>query len=652
MKNLNYLEKSCFFLIIIFVAIFTITIFWSYQTKTGQIKKVSSLGKYQGYSAEIYDGYKRISDFLTMPDGTKLAYDLFLPTKKKNISDIPLPVLFKYTPYGRAWTVYDRNGQNNLAELGVLPWYYRPLLRLRCLLKGNVMDAPSRTEWISRMLLSGYAVFVVDRPGTGGSFGKLTANSDLIMSECNTILNWIGSQDWCDGNIGMFGDSIQAQIQFQAAATGNRYLKAILPATTWIDNYSAVIYPGGVRNKALANLYTKLNKVFDSLATPVEQDKDGILLAQARAERSNTAALADQAGRAGNVAFRDVLTPDGNNLWEDYQALYPLLDRINRSGVSVYLIGGWFDIYARDDFMIYANLTVPKRLLFRPMDHSTIEAPGPDIDYAAEVHRWFDYWLKGIDNGIMKEPPINYYLQGEDKRESWKVTNVWPLKNMEIFRYYFKLGRADGRISINNGMLDPQPPIDLSAFDLYNVNYTTTTGKKSHWVSLATGHKYSNIRDNDSKALTYTTPLLEAPLQIVGHPVAHIWLSADVSDLDVFAYLEEVDVKGDSKYITQGNLRASHRALGKAPFKNFGLPWHNHYQNELKPIRTGEPVELIFDLLPTAYRFSKGNRIRVTLTCADADNFDTLTINPAPKLRLLRDVKHPSFVELPVVQVK
>ena len=100
------------------------------------------------------------------------------------------------------------------------------------------------------------------------------------------------------------------------------------------------------------------------------------------------------------------------------------MDRINRSGVPVYLINGWYDIYARDNFLIYANLTVPKRLLVRPTDHAGIESPGPDIDYGAEAHRWFDYWLKGIDNGIMDEPPIHYYLQGADKAQAWQSTGV------------------------------------------------------------------------------------------------------------------------------------------------------------------------------------------------------------------------------------
>ncbi len=79
-------------------------------------------------------------------------------------------------------------------------------------------------------------------------------------------------------------------------------------------------------------------------------------------------------------------------------------------------------------------------------------------------------------------------------------------------------------------------------------------------------------------------------------------------DIDLFAYLEEVDEKGRSKYIAEGNLRASHRSLGRPPYENFGLPYHNHFEHELIPVVPGEPMEVVFDLLPTAYQFSKDKK--------------------------------------------
>jgi putative CocE/NonD family hydrolase len=369
------------------------------------------------------------------------------------------------------------------------------------------------------------------------------------------------------------------------------------------------------------------------------------LLAQARAERGGTSALAEAAKGVDEAPFRDVMAAEGENVWIDHHTLYPLLDRINRSGIPVYLINGWYDIYARDNFMTYANLSVPKRLLVRPTDHNGIQAPGSDVDYAAEAHRWFDYWLKGINNGIMDEPPIHYYLQGAEEMQS---ADVWPLEDQEMTRYYFGPGETSGTVSINDGTLDLSPPTDSQAFDAYTVDYSTTTGPTPHWSAPAFPHKYPNMRSRDALALTYTTPPLATATNIIGHPVIHLWLSTEAPDLDAFVYLEEVDGR-NSTYISQGILRASHRTPGQAPFENLGLPWFNHFESELQPIPAGEPFELVFDLLPTAYQFSKGNRIRITIAFADADNFDTPVLDPAPTLKLLRNTSYPTYVELPVV---
>jgi putative CocE/NonD family hydrolase len=304
----------------------------------------------------------------------------------------------------------------------------------------------------------------------------------------------------------------------------------------------------------------------------------------------------------------------------------------------MYMVAGWYDLYVRDMFQLYANLSVPKRLLVRPLDHSGIEKKNFDLDFGVEAHRWFDYWLKEIQNGIMDEPPINYYLLGAATKEAWKTADTWPVKNEERKNFYF------------GPILQPEPPSPSGTYDSHRVDYSTTTGKLSRWTAVNWGHKYPNMRSNDAKALTYTTAPLESPVQVVGHPVVHIWLRTDVPDLDLFVYLEEVDEDGNSTYVTEGILRASHRAIGKASFENLGLPWHNHFKSELQPIPAGEPVDLVLDLLPTAYQFSKGKRIRVTVAFADADNFDTPVTDPAPTVHLLRDKNHPSFMELPLLR--
>ncbi len=632
--------------------VLVIAVFMVYKWQAGK-RKVSEFGKYQGYSEKIYDGSKRISDYMTLSNGTKLAYDLILPTKKRVPADKPLPVLFLYTPYLRTFIIFDENGKDIISDLYRLKWYERAYLRVRHWIyeRGNLIDPLFRKKWLGNMVKNGYAVVVVERPGTGASFGKLNPSFEVVAKEADEILNWIASQKWSDGNIGMYGESWQGAVQLAAASTGNPHLKAIFPAASWIDSYSAIMYSGGVYNKAFGEFFTWSQKFLSSnVITPVDRDRDGTLLAQARSERSSAIGAEKIAGASRKTPFRDSLSPDGNNIWIDTMALYPFIDRINRSGIPIYLTTGWFDLCTRDNFLLYANLTAPKRLVVRPLDHEQVDENQFDLDYAAEAHRWFDYWLKGIKNGIMDEPSIHYYVMGVGKKSAWNVTDAWPLKNQKPVSYYFGSAGAGEATSTNNGVLYPSSPTDSDGSDVYTVDYTTTSSNHSRWTAVNWAHDYPNMRSNDAKALTYTTPPLEKALQVIGHPVVHLWLRSDAPDLDMFVYLEEVDGSGNSTYITEGNLRASHRSPGQAPYEILGMPYYNHFQSEARSILTGEPTELTFDLLPTAYQFSKGNRIRITIACADADNFETPVLEPAPKLLLLRDKIHPSSIQLPVIQ--
>ncbi len=643
--------KMVFPLVVGLLAVLVATFLWTCNSHTKQ--KVSEFGKYQGYSEALYDGSKRISEYLTLSNGTRLAYDLILPTKKGVPANKPLPVLFKYTPYLRTFTIFDQAGNNIIADLFNLGWKEKALLRIRYWLsdRGHLMDPLFRTKYLDNLVKHGYAVLVVERPGTGASFGVMNASFEVGAKEANEILDWTAAQKWCDGNIGMYGDSFQAMIQFAAAATGNPHLKAIFPTSSGFDTYSSVTFPGGILNKTFASFFSWSTSFLEKVPTPVDSDKDGSLLAQARKERGGSTLARQSEIWFKKFPFRDSTTSDGNRVWEGSGNLYPLLSRINQAGIPVYMTTGWYDLFsgADDMFLWYANLTVPRRLLVRPADHSEVEKNQFDLDYGAEAHRWFDYWLKGIDNGIMNEPPIHYYVMGASKEEAWRTTHQWPPAKQKPTRFYFGEGKTGSVASANDGFLRPEPPTRQDTADAYTADYSTTSGKYSRWYAVNWPRNYPNMQANDQKALTYTTPPLEADVEVTGHPLVHLWITADAPDLDAFVYLEEVDGSGKSSYITEGNLRASHRKLSQAPYNNLGLPYHSHYQSDLRPIPAGEAVELVFSLLSTSYRFPKGSRIRIAVAFADADNFETPVIAPAPKLRLLRDKNHASFVELPMV---
>ena len=151
------------------------------------------------------------------------------------------------------------------------------------------MDPIFRNKYLKNLLKHGYAVIVVERPGTGASFGVMNASFELGAKEVNEILNWIAAQEWCDGNIGMYGDSFQAMIQFAAATACNPHLKALFPTSSGFDLFSSVNYPGGVFNKTFASFFSWATSFMESdVLTPVDSDKDGSLLAQARKERGTS----------------------------------------------------------------------------------------------------------------------------------------------------------------------------------------------------------------------------------------------------------------------------------------------------------------------------------------------------------------------------
>jgi putative CocE/NonD family hydrolase len=613
---------------------------------------ISEFGKYQGYSEAVYDGAQRTSDYLMLSDGTRLAYDLIIPTQKGVPADKPLPVLFKYTPYGRAWTIFDKKGKFLIGNFANLDWPSKAMLRVRYMLmgdKGRILGPLFRDRWLGSVVSHGYIVLSVDRPGTGASFSSPTPGSMETAAKFeNEIMDWIATQPWSDGSIAMYGDSQQAMVQFAAASAGNPHLKAILPAASQVDIYQSVEYPGGVYNKAFAALVASTIPFLDELATPVDSDPDGVLLAQVRDSRKNTITTQSIIDHAADYRFHDSLTAEGMSTWKNMD-LYQFIERINQTLTAVYMTVGWYDIFTADMFYWYNNLNVPKRLTVRPTDHSQVSANLPDLNYGTEALRWLDYWLKGIDNGIMKEAPLHYYVQEGPKKGSWQASDRWLPAGQKMTPYYFDAGKTGSVASVNDGALVTTLTTTTSASDAYRVDYTTTTGTKTRWGAVEQVHDYPDLRSNDAKALTYTTLPLAVPTEVTGHPVVHLWISTAAPDLDVFVYLEEVDRSGQATYITEGNLRSSHRKLGQAPFNNLGLPYQTHDQSDMEPVPSKEPFELVFSLLPSSYLFHAGSRMRITVAFADAGNFATPVLDPAPTLQLLRDSSHLSFVELPVI---
>jgi putative CocE/NonD family hydrolase len=301
-------------------------------------------------------------------------------------------------------------------------------------------------------------------------------------------------------------------------------------------------------------------------------------------------------------------------------------------------------MYPRDALLWFNNLSNPQKIVIGPWSHSG----SGFLDGTVEHLRWYDYWLKGIDNGIMQEASIYYYTMGASPRRGWHSAWQWPLPDEQSTNYYFS-GEPSGSVeSVNDGSLNLSAPANGTGKDDYLVDYSTTTGASTRWDNGTGGtFFYDDMTRNDRKGLTYTTPPLPVEVEITGHPVGHLWITSTAQDGNFFVYLEDVTETGFPLHY-RGVLRASHRAISAPPYNNLGLPYHRSYAEDLADL-PGQPVELVFDLLPTSYAFDVGHRIRVTITCADKYNALTPELNPPPTVSLYRDADHASHIVLPII---
>lgn len=578
---------------------------------------VSKPGEYAGFSRPIYKEWLRTSQYVEVRDRTKLAVDIFRPVQNGQPVEEPLPVI---------WT-YDR--------------YHRADVR-----KGKLITQLEQEPWLRTMLQHGYVVGVVDARGSGASYGDV--QEPFGIKEANDgydITEWFAAQSWCSKRVGMFGRSYLGITQYLTAATAPPHLRAIFPEMAMFDLYS-FFYGGGVFRADFANKWGSLVSQLDTgnLAPRVDSDSDGELLKQAiemhRANR-NVPALFEP------LPFRDSVDPQTGSRFYLTNSPAQNLERVKKSGVAIYHMAGWNDLWPRDALLWFSNLNNPQKIIIGPWSHDDSRG----FDLAAEHLRWYDYWLKGINNGIMDEPPIQYYTMGAAPGHEWRSASKWPLPQATPTKYFFGGGKSGSVASTNDGTLGTSQPTETAGQDDYTVNYTTTSGSTSRWSNgYGQAFGYGNMLPNDQKGLTYTTARLAANTEVTGHPVMHLWVAAKAKDADFFVYLEEIDEFGGSQYVTEGSLRASHRALSTPAFNNLSLPYHRSYTKDGVPLGD-EPVELVFDLHPTSNIFNAGNRIRITVTGADRDNTSTPEQTPSPVVSILRNSAHASYVTLPLLAV-
>ena len=588
-----------------------------------------------------YDGANRYSVYVPMADGVRVSVDYFIPTAGGAEASEPLPTILHYTRYTRAFLIEDENGEPQLSATGETD----PVLQ--------------------HMLHRGYTVVVADARGTGASFGVHNgAFSIEETADSFHIIEWIAAQPWSDGNVGMHGRSYPGMTQYQAATQAPPALKAIFAEMAGPTPYDFVFRGGTYKNEFIDTWGSGTRQADLSTApAPVDDDASGAMRNAAVAEHAANIWAQDLVGTEA-AALRDWTYETESALanW-DTTGTIDDLRAIDASGIAIYHLVGWYDIYTSQQPMLYASLdSAPQKMMIGPWVHSG--GYGGAV-HKAEFLRWYDHWLKGIENGVMDEPPVHYYVMegnhtlpedpaietslDEERSEdgaTWIGTDVWPPESLSNRR--FELA-ASGALADSAG--DPGQ-------DDYTVDYTSAMGFFSRWMN---GHGsrrqdrrgttfFDERSAENEKALTYTTEPMAEAMTIVGYPVLHLTVTSTHDDGDVFVYLEEIDADGRSHYVTEGALRASYRAVGEAPWEDFGLPFHRGNAEDLEPL-PGGPAELLIDLMGTAITIDEGHRLRLSIAGADAANH-ALHPDPegvdAPTLSVHRGGENGSWLEVPV----
>jgi len=629
---------------------------------------VSDFCRYKGYSEPRYKGLNIKSLYITMRDGVKIAVDVVLP---KNLPpDSKIPTLILQTRYWRA------------NELRIpFRWFQKP------------------DKFLLFFTSYGYAIVLVDVRGTGASFGTWPYpwSRDEIM-DGGEIVNWIVSQPWSNGKVASIGISYVGVTAEFLAVTNHPAVKAVVPRFSQFDLCTETPGPGGVFNSWMVKHWghydhlldennikealTHICRLFDDAqlslskimqlprgfhisknmralkigrravkgVKPVDLDKNRLLLKEAIKAHANNG---DVYKLAKEIHYRDDTSVSGDFKFSvDGISVHSFREDIERSKVAIYSWGSWLDAGTADGvirrFLTYNN---PQRAVIGAWSHGaafhTSPYMPPDTPLSPSVTeqwleclRFFDYYLKDIDNDVMKEKALVYYTMGEEK---WKTTNVWPPAGSANQRWYLS----------ENNTLSQSSPKTKSGEDTYTVDFEATTGKTNRWQTQLGGTAviYPDRAKEDRKLLTYTSLPLTEDTEITGYPIITLYVTSTATDGAFFVYLEDVDTSGKVTYITEGQLRAIHRKISAdtPPYKLL-VPYHSFKRKDAMPLTPGEIAELKFGLLPTSALIKKDHRIRIAIAGHDKDTFARIPPAGSLVITVIRNKSYASYIDLPIIK--
>jgi predicted acyl esterase len=316
-----------------------------------------------------------------------------------------------------------------------------------------------------------------------------------------------------------------------------------------------------------------------------------------------------------NPIFFDLLMNpyDGPYYWE--RSAYGKFDRIQ---VPVYSVGTWGHFFStRGQIGLYEGVNTPKKIMMKPRGFPT-RPWREDFD---TIIRWYDHWLKGNDTGVMDEPPIKFYVTGENQ---WRYAEEWPLPNMAPTRFYLRSW---------NG-LSPEPELYQDQPDCFVQPPLHVSARR--------------------ESVAYLSPPMTEDVEVIGPAALYFYAAIDQDDTNWIIKIADVDKHGSELELGTNYLKASHRALDtgrSTPLQ----PYHPHRTSE--PVVPGEIYEYAVELLPFAHVFREGHRIKLSFGSMESPRDPEMVMHWHPHLcssrttvhRIYRDKGHRSHLLLPVI---
>ncbi len=586
---------------------------------------MSSQAHTQSVSQPTYEVTVEKNVPVPMRDGTRLKADVYRPKAAGKF-----PVLLERSPYNK----------ENSSEI----------------------QAGSPAFFASR----GYVVVIQDVRGRYASEGEFYPFRDDGWGpnrDGYDTVEWAAEQAWSNGKVGTFGGSYSGATQYRLAPTRPPHLRAMFVRQSSSDYHEEWVYRGGALELAFA-LHWALNHItLKNLPQLVSAEKLPIL--KGVLEKG----LEEIDSWYRHLPLNPFPLIEGLSDWYNEWLAHPddgpywwqwnIALKHHEIDVPIYHLGAWFDIFQRgtiENFLGIKNrgrtpqTRQSQKLIMGPWIHGPTNmgvSKVGEVDFgpkaAVEINplrlRWFDYWLKGIDTGIMSEPPVKFFVMGKN---DWREAHDWPPEGVHYTRYYFHHGQSGSIASLNDGILSPDVPVGAEAPDSYLYDPANPVPTRGGGTLYIPGGPYDQ-QDVDILGLTYTTEPLSKAVEIAGPVTATLYALSSARDTDWVVRLSDVHPDGTSILVADGILRARYRESRARP-------------SLLTP---GQIYAFTVDLWSTSYLFQAGHRIRVAVTSSNFPRWDR-NLNTGGAFgqeargevalnTIFHDRKYPSHILLPVL---